>query len=371
MTSKASIFLSHNSNDKPFAKRLGQELLSAGARVWIDEAEIKLGDSLIQKIGEGIETCDYLGVVLSPDSVGSQWVRKEVEIAMNKEISGKRVFVLPLLYRPCEMPIFLSGKLYADFTTSKKFLPSLNLIKERLGLPLTPLALPPDIATEDLLHQLRSPLTTARRRVSHLLHKTNSSPEVLSEFSKLDALLARSEHIISSFRFLQAYARGQYPMRIERDQSLLKIIVPIVRHFETSSRDRLRIHLEHTIDPHASIDSRLIEVAVWNLLDNAVKYSYPDSTINVSCAGEGSLARITVTNRGVPIGDEEEAHIFQKGYRSRVAQSVSAQGAGMGLFLTQQIMMSHGGSVRYRMLSQPDIHEFSLEWPKQYSPEAA
>ena len=131
---RTSIFLSHNWNDKPFVRRLADDLRLAGATVWLDEAEIKLGDSLLAKIAQGIDEATYLGVVLSPDSVQSNWVQRELEIALNEEIEGKKVKALPLLYRDCKMPSFLSGKLYADFREEANYSQALSLILDRLDL---------------------------------------------------------------------------------------------------------------------------------------------------------------------------------------------------------------------------------------------
>ncbi|WP_053078813.1 toll/interleukin-1 receptor domain-containing protein [Bacillus wiedmannii] len=117
----SSIFLSHNSKDKEFVRRLANRLESYGVKVWVDEAEIKVGESLIKKIEMGINEMEYLGVILSQNSIKSDWVNREVDMAMNGEIQGKKVKVLPLLYKKCEIPGFLSGKFYADFTTKKKF----------------------------------------------------------------------------------------------------------------------------------------------------------------------------------------------------------------------------------------------------------
>src|SRR5262249_20238899 len=105
--------------------------------VWIDEAEIKLGDSLIEKITEGIDSVDYVGVVLSPKSVQSEWVKREVDVAMNQEIKGRRVKVLPLLYEQCELPGFLAGKLYADFTNPFEYHVAFAKILQRLGITTT------------------------------------------------------------------------------------------------------------------------------------------------------------------------------------------------------------------------------------------
>lgn len=129
-----SVFISHNWGDKGFARRLADDLMIRGVKVWIDEGEIKLGDSLIEKIRKGIDEMDYLAVVISPESVESEWVKKEVDIAMNQEIEGKQVKVLPLLYRQCELPGFLKGKLYADFTSEENYQEGLMLLLQRLGL---------------------------------------------------------------------------------------------------------------------------------------------------------------------------------------------------------------------------------------------
>jgi hypothetical protein len=110
-----SIFLSHNFKDRPFAQRLAADLRARAIKVWIDEAEIRVGDSLIGKIEAAIDDVDYLAVILSEHSVESEWVLKEVRMAMHREIAGKRVVVLPLLYRDCKLPGFLREKLYVDF----------------------------------------------------------------------------------------------------------------------------------------------------------------------------------------------------------------------------------------------------------------
>lgn len=112
----SSIFLSHSHQDKPFARKLSERLNAHGIRTWLDEAEMQVGDSLISKIEAAIQEYAYLGVVLSPNSAASEWVRREVNIALTEEIQGRRVKVLPLLYQKCDIPGFLAAKLYADFT---------------------------------------------------------------------------------------------------------------------------------------------------------------------------------------------------------------------------------------------------------------
>lgn len=72
----SSVFLSHSHQDKPFARRLTADLRHAGHIVWIDEAEILVGDSLIEKIRDGIGSVDYVAAILSRSSIDSEWVKR-------------------------------------------------------------------------------------------------------------------------------------------------------------------------------------------------------------------------------------------------------------------------------------------------------
>ncbi|HHS0961211.1 TPA: toll/interleukin-1 receptor domain-containing protein [Salmonella enterica subsp. enterica] len=94
-----SVFLSHNHHDKPFVRKLARDLENHGVRYWFDEAEMKIGDSLIQKIREGIDSVDYFAIVPSPDSMNAPWVVNELDVAMNYQISGKKIKVLPIMLK--------------------------------------------------------------------------------------------------------------------------------------------------------------------------------------------------------------------------------------------------------------------------------
>ena len=125
--------MSHNHKDRAFARRLGEDLRRNRVRVWIDEAELQVGDSLIRRIESAIAEVDYLGAVLSKNSIGSEWVRRELEIAISREIYNKRVFVLPMLIDDCDVPGFLKGRVFADFRDPGKYKESLALVLRRLG----------------------------------------------------------------------------------------------------------------------------------------------------------------------------------------------------------------------------------------------
>lgn len=115
------IFISYNHADRNFVEKLAKNLQNAGLSVWWDEWEIKVGDSIVQKVSNGITTSAYLLVILSPDSVNSEWVQREISSAMMKQLSRKNdITILPLLLKDCDVPVLLTDIRWADFRKSYK-----------------------------------------------------------------------------------------------------------------------------------------------------------------------------------------------------------------------------------------------------------
>lgn len=127
------VFLSHNHADKPFVRKLAMDLENHGVKCWLDEAEMKIGDSLIRKIREGIDNSDFFAVILSPNSVNAPWVINELDVAMNYQIVDK-VKVLPIMLKDCEIPSFLVGKFYADFKEEDRYEQSFKMLLNTIGI---------------------------------------------------------------------------------------------------------------------------------------------------------------------------------------------------------------------------------------------
>lgn len=129
-----SIFLSHSHQDRESVRELASDLACRGVRVWYYEAEIKVGESLMEKIGAAIQEMNFLGVVLTKNSVCSDWVRLELEIAIAKAMNEKSFIILPLLFENCQIPLFLSGRKYADFRNVSEYYTGLDQVLISLGI---------------------------------------------------------------------------------------------------------------------------------------------------------------------------------------------------------------------------------------------
>lgn len=114
------LFISYSHKDKDFVRRLVSDLKDIGINVWIDDSELKLGDSVLEKIISALDRVKYV-IAISKNSINSTLVKKELEVAMNQEIDGKRVKVIPLLIYDVELPSFLTGKMYGDFRNDNSY----------------------------------------------------------------------------------------------------------------------------------------------------------------------------------------------------------------------------------------------------------
>jgi len=92
-------------------------------------------------------------------------------------------------------------------------------------------------------------------------------------------------------------------------------------------------------------DRLLLQMAVNNLLDNAIKYSARESTIRVELKEEKGIINLFVKDEGKGIADEEKQKVFDKFYRVGNLHTKGAKGTGLGLFLTKKIVQQHNGNI--------------------------
>lgn len=112
------VFISHSSLDKQVATWLSVDLANESHEPWLDEWEIRAGESIPSKIAHGIDQCDYLLVLLSPHAVASGWVEREWQAKYWSEVQEGRVRVIPVLLADCTVPTLLRTKKYADFRSA-------------------------------------------------------------------------------------------------------------------------------------------------------------------------------------------------------------------------------------------------------------
>ena len=121
----------------------------------------------------------------------------------------------------------------------------------------------------------------------------------------------------------------------------------VVEDFAREAGERgYRVDLaEHPHLPQVQADREALARALWNLLDNAVKYSPQNKTVWAKATCENGRVAISVSDKGLGIAPHEQKRIFKKFVRAASAEVAGARGTGLGLTMVEHIVAAHGGQV--------------------------
>jgi len=128
MGSMQKIFISYSRRDITFVRKLAGDLEKLGYDVWWDVSDLRGGDDWVRNIPEAIEASEYFLVVLSPNSLISEWVRKEYTQALTLQKK-----VVPLMLAASRVPFSLNTINYVNFTLEDEYASSLNNLLTALG----------------------------------------------------------------------------------------------------------------------------------------------------------------------------------------------------------------------------------------------
>ena len=110
----ANVFLSHRGTDKVQAEQLAKELRSRGHQVWLDAWHIKVGDSVIGKMNEGLAGATFLILCLSSDTSEAPWMDREWMSALHAQLAGADMRLLPAKLTGGTLPAIIRDLKYAD-----------------------------------------------------------------------------------------------------------------------------------------------------------------------------------------------------------------------------------------------------------------
>ncbi len=198
--------------------------------------------------------------------------------------------------------------------------------------------------SSDLAHELRTPIGNIRGELEVALTRARTPAEYrevaqssLEECHKLSRLidrllfLARSEHPETQIR----------RERIDIEQELQKV----TDFYEPAAAEReVRVHLQANPDLVADVDRTLFQLAVGNLVDNAVRHTPAGGTVTLAASVENESLIVHVTDTGGGIAPEHLPHVFERFYRADPARSHNGGGSGLGLALVRTIARLHKGN---------------------------
>ncbi len=193
-------------------------------------------------------------------------------------------------------------------------------------------------------HELRTPITIIRGFAETLHDLPDISKEMLREITeKIVRTSGRLDKLVRSLLTLADIENLSDERFMPVD---LESLIENCRHFLLAAHPEANVSIECEI-PHAKIfaDSDLIDLAIMNLLENAVKYSQGTAVIKMVLKRVGNEIHLTVQDQGIGISETDLPLIFSRFYTVDKARSRKSGGAGLGLSIVKTIVEKHKGRI--------------------------
>lgn len=197
---------------------------------------------------------------------------------------------------------------------------------------------------DGLAHEFKTPLTSIRAAASALTTDSVREPEQRTDLLRvIDQESQRLTKLVTEAMHLSRIEAGK--VQLNRSYRLVRELIQNTLNQMETSRDGRRIDVDVACPELAAVmDFELMQLALRQLLDNAMKYSPRDSSIQVRAAQSEAGVRISVHNSGDAIPGSEQHRLFDRFYRGPAFRNTTA-GTGMGLPVAREILRAHGGDI--------------------------
>jgi signal transduction histidine kinase len=228
-------------------------------------------------------------------------------------------------------------------------------------------------ALSDLTHQLRSPINQAFARIESVL-KGDADNDLSSQLILIRGLFRKAHRVTSSIGLYAALA-GNRSFNVAASaldyDYLIKMLTETATDCEMliESTRNIRVEVDQSSfeqlrHVRVEVDKILLEQAFGNILDNALKYSYGNTVINVFGGLDGfDRFSISVKNVGLPIEEVDIDRVVERGWRSKGALLATGEGSGIGLWIVANIMKAHGGELEITPTTSNHVTEVKLFFP--------
>jgi two-component system phosphate regulon sensor histidine kinase PhoR len=161
----------------------------------------------------------------------------------------------------------------------------------------------------------------------------------------IDRHARRLGHLVDDLLQLSTVESGKLDLQPDRVDTVA-MLEALLRDAAPRLSEK-RLHASCTVDgsPLAWADGRALDQILGNLLDNAIQYTEPGGSIQVSIGGDDQRLRIEVQDTGIGIPEADQARIFERFYRVDKARSRELGGTGLGLSIVKHLVQGLGGEI--------------------------
>lgn len=195
-------------------------------------------------------------------------------------------------------------------------------------------------------HELKTPLSSMKILIESLLYQDGVDEKIYKEFlSDINNEIDRLTQVISGL--LTLAKTDSETEALNMDKILLsELVFKSVTALKPIANEK-HISLSYTVNNDLEIECDALKVmqAVMNLVENAIKYSDPGGSVQVTLQKSGTNAAISIRDNGCGIPDKDIPYLFDRFYRVDKARARGTGGSGLGLHIAQKIALLHGGNI--------------------------
>jgi two-component system sensor histidine kinase KdpD len=212
-----------------------------------------------------------------------------------------------------------------------------------------------------LAHDFKTPLTSIKAASTALLSKPATPAEQQHELlSIIDEETDRLTNLVTEAIQVSRIEAGKIKLT-RTPTALSEIVTSVMTQMKPRLDDRpVEIHVDSAL-PRVSVDRDLMELAVRQLVDNALKYSRPGTPVAIHASGSDEVVRLSIRDSGPGISPHEQQKIFEKFYRGETIRN-KLPGSGVGLTIAKDIVKAHAGAIRVESSPKTGT-SFILELP--------
>jgi len=196
-------------------------------------------------------------------------------------------------------------------------------------------------------HEFKSPITSIRLLIERITGGRGTDAAAIERYGAAMAAEAdRLEALVNRLLDVQQLQAGQkrYTFQPAALDHIVHDVVERIRPHAEARRIALALETPREL-PSLAMDADAVADAVRNLLDNAIKYSDPGSSVDVAISTSNGHVLVSVEDEGVGVDPREATRIFEPFYRSVRGDRANVQGTGLGLAQVKAIADAHGGTI--------------------------
>ncbi len=213
-------------------------------------------------------------------------------------------------------------------------------------------------------HELKTPMTSIAGFIDGILDGTIPKSKEDYYLKLVSDEVRRLSRLVVAMLNMSKIESGDFEMK-PKNYNLTDQIIHILLTFEQKiDKKNIEVRGLDTLEPHhINADTDMVYQVVYNIFDNAVKFTNENGYIDVSVRELGDFTEVSIKNSGEGINANELSRIFERFYKVDKSRSLDSKGAGLGLYIVKMMVEMHGGRI-YARSDNTSEAEFVFTLPK-------